>query len=291
MLAKTFYLSIVTLHEKNFSVKDCNMSKPSPRLLLLRLLTVADNNTLTAAEAVLAGSVFGITENSIRVTMARLTQADLAEAIGPATYRLGHKAQKLGGDVALWHTADDRTIPSDGSWIAVATGGLPRSDRKMLRARARALSLLGFRELDKGLYLRPNNLLGGVPMVRHRLRDLGVEEEAAVFRADDFDDTRQKKALGLWSDMQLEKHYKEMSQRLNHWLAHMDELPDKVALRDVFILGDAGIRSVVFDPLLPAPLVDECARQQYFKTVRRFNKKGRRLWLAFFAEASATSSE
>lgn len=54
------------------------MNKPSPRLLLLRLLTVADNSTLTATEAILAGSVFGMTENSIRVTMARLTQAELA---------------------------------------------------------------------------------------------------------------------------------------------------------------------------------------------------------------------
>ena len=48
------------------------------------------------------------------------------------------------------------------------------------------------------------------------------------------------------------------------------------------MLGDAGIRSVIFDPLLPAPLVDEAARQQYFNTVRRFNDEGRRLWSAFF---------
>ena len=260
------------------------MNKPTPRLLLLRLLMVADANTLSASEAVLAGSIFDMTENSIRVTLARLTQADLAEAAGPANYRLGPKAQKLGADVALWHTADKRTVKSDGSWIAVATGGLPRSDRKVLRARARALSLLGFRELDKGLYLRPNNLLGGINLIRRRLLDLGLEEEAAVFKASDFDDVRQKKALMLWSDMYLEKHYEEMSQQLTNWLEHMDDLPSHVALREIFILGDAGIRSVIFDPLLPAPLVDEEARQEYFNTVRRINDEGRRLWFAFFKQ-------
>lgn len=267
------------------------MNKPSPRLLLLRLLTVADKNTLTAAEAVLAGSVFGMTENSIRVTIARLTQADLAEAIGPAIYRIGPKAQKLGIDVASWHTSDKRIVKSDGSWIAVATGGLPRSDRKVLRARARALSLLGFRELDKGLYLRPNNLLGGINVARQRLLDLGLGKEAAVFKAYDFDSVRQEKALALWSDMQLEKHYEEMSQRLNNWLEHMDDLPYDVALREIFMLGDAGIRSVIFDPLLPAPLVDEAARQQYFSTVRRFNHEGRRLWFAFFKDANILESD
>lgn len=262
------------------------MNNPTPRLLLLRLLMVADANMLTASEAVLAGSIFGMTENSIRVTLARLTQADLAEVTGPANYRLGPKAQKLGADVALWHTADKRTVKSDGSWIAVATGGLPRSDRKVLRARARALSLLGFRELDKGLYLRPNNLVGGIDVVRKRLLDLGLEEEAAVFKANDFDAIRQKKALELWSNMCLEKHYERMSQLLNNWLKRMDDLSSNVALREIFILGDAGIRSVIFDPLLPAPLVDEEARQKYFNTVRRINEEGRRLWFAFFKDVS-----
>ncbi len=262
------------------------MNKLTPRLLLLRLLMVAEANTLTASEAVLAGSVFGMTENSIRVTLARLTQAELAEAIGTANYKLGPKAQKLGADVALWNTADKRTVKSDGSWIAVATGGLPRSDRKILRARARALSLLGFRELDKGLYIRPNNLLGGIDVVRRRLLDIGLEEEAAVFKADDFDDVRQKKALQLWSDMQLEMHYENMSQQLNNWLKHMNSLPSNVALREIFILGDAGIRSVIFDPLLPPTLVNEEARQKYFNTVRRINEEGRQLWFAFFKDVS-----
>lgn len=257
------------------------MNKPSPRLLLLRLLTVADNNTLTITEAILAGSVFGMTENSIRVTMARLTQAELAEATSPATYRLGPKAQKLGEDVASWYTFDKRTIKSDGSWIAVATGGLPRSDRKMLRARERALSLLGFRELEQGLYIRPNNLLGGIDKVRARFLNLGLAG-AIVFKADEFDTVRQEKALALWADMELAKRYKDMAHQLNHWLDHMNDLNDEVALQEVFILGDAGIRSVIFDPLLPDPLVNEVERQQYFNTVRRFNDEGRRLWLAFF---------
>lgn len=266
------------------------MNKPTPRLLLLRLLTVAKANTITASEAVLAGSIFDMTENSIRVTLARLTHAGLAEAIGPAHYKLGPKAQKLSDDVALWHSADKRTIKTDdswiahGSWIAVVTGSLPRSDRKVLRNRARALSLLGFRELDKGLFLRPNNLLGGIDVVRKRLLDLGLEAQAAVFRADDLDGERQAKALKLWSDMQLEDYYEKMSQQLNDWLQQMDKLPHKVALQEVFILGDSAIRSIIFDPLLPAPLVDEKARQKYFNIVRHLNEEGRRLWLAFFKE-------
>ncbi|WP_201582637.1 PaaX family transcriptional regulator [Psychrobacter immobilis] len=271
---------------ESYFVKNCNISWPTPRLLLLRLLTVADEETLTVAEAVRAGALFDMTENSVRVTMARLTQAGLVEAVDAAIYRLGAKGQKLGADVAAWSTVDQRVTEWDSTWIAVTTGGLPRSDRKVLRARARALSLLGFRELDTGLYLRPNNLSGGVDTVRARLLDLGLGEEAAVFKASVFDSVRQEKALSLWSDMQLEASYKEISQRLNDWLATKDKLPREAALRDVYLLGDAGIRSVIFDPLLPAPLVNETERQQFFATVRRFNNEGRRLWYAFFKESN-----
>ncbi len=280
------YSTMLILHMESYFVKNCNISWPTPRLLLLRLLTVADEETLTVAEAVRAGALFDMTENSVRVTMARLTQAGLVEAVDAAIYRLGAKGQKLGADVAAWSTVDQRVTEWDSTWIAVTTGGLPRSDRKVLRARARALSLLGFRELDTGLYLRPNNLSGGVDTVRARLLDLGLGEEAAVFKASVFDSVRQEKALSLWSDMQLEASYKEISQRLNDWLATKDKLPREAALRDVYLLGDAGIRSVIFDPLLPAPLVNETERQQFFATVRRFNNEGRRLWYAFFKESN-----
>ena len=277
---------MLVLHMESFFVKNCNISWPTPRLLLLRLLTVADGKTLTAAEAVRAGALFDMTENSVRVTMARLTQAGLVEAVDSAIYCLGAEGQKLGADVAAWSTVDERVTKWDSTWIAVTTGGLPRSDRKVIRARTRALSLLGFRELDTGLYLRPNNLSGGVDTVRARLLDLGLGEEAAVFKASVFDSVRQEKALSLWSDMQLEASYKEISQRLNDWLATKDKLPREAALRDVYLLGDAGIRSVIFDPLLPAPLVNETERQQFFATVRRFNNEGRRLWYAFFKESN-----
>ncbi len=277
---------MLILHMKSNIVKNSNTSWPTPRLLLLRLLTAADEETLTAAEAVRAGALFDMTENSVRVTMARLTQAGLVEAVDAAIYRLGAEGQKLGADVAAWSTADQRVTEWDNSWIAVTTGGLPRSDRKVLRARARALSLLGFRELDTGLYLRPNNLSGGVETVRARLLDLGLGEEAAVFKASAFDGVRQDKALSLWSDMQLEAGYKEISQRLHDWSAAKDTLPRDTALREVYMLGDAGIRSVIFDPLLPAPLVNERARQQFFDTVRHFDSEGRRLWYAFFKEGN-----
>jgi phenylacetic acid degradation operon negative regulatory protein len=150
----------------------------------------------------------------------------------------------------------------------------------------RALSLLGFRELDAGLYIRPNNLSGGVEGIRSRLFDLQLEPEAAVFQASHFDKDRQKKSLGLWAQMQLEAHYKKVSNQLSDWQKTQHSLDNETALRDAYLLGDFAIRNVVFDPLLPAPLVEESARQRFFDTVRQFNAEGRKLWYAFFTKVN-----
>jgi len=50
-----------------------------------------------------------------------------------------------------------RVCEWNGAWIAVHSGPLGRSDRSASRARERALALVGLRELDRGLFLRPDN--------------------------------------------------------------------------------------------------------------------------------------
>ena len=45
---------------------------PNPRSLILNLLLATDSQCLSAREAVASCALFGISENSVRVTLARL---------------------------------------------------------------------------------------------------------------------------------------------------------------------------------------------------------------------------
>jgi len=155
------------------------MIRPNPRHLLLNLMTAADDQTLSARDAVAGCALFGITENSVRVTLVRLAAGGLIEAAGRGAYRLGPNATGLASDVAGWRQAEQRLRDWNGDWVAVHVGNLGRSDRTALRVRDRALALLGLCELERGLYLRPDNLLGGVSAVRERLYKLGLESPTA----------------------------------------------------------------------------------------------------------------
>lgn len=262
-------------------VNSCNIADPHPRRVVLNLLRAAGGGVLSVPEAVRAGALFGISDNSMRVTLARLARAGLVEAAARGLYRLGPAGRAIAADVAGWREAETRLTPWRGRWVAAATGGLPRSDRKLLRARGRALSMLGMRELENGLYIRPDNLAGGIEAVRGRLHDLGLERQAAVFAAGDFDAARTAAAMALWRTPALEADYRAGVARLDGWTGNAAALPLDAAARESFLLGDDAIRRIVFDPLLPAPLADEKARSAFIEAACRFDDLGRCIWDEF----------
>lgn len=259
----------------------CNIELPNARRVILNLLGVAEGGVLGAAEAIAACALFGISENSARVTLARLSRARLVEAAGRGVYRLGSQGRAIAAAIAGWRGTEARLVPWSGRWVAASTGGLPRSDRRALRARQRALSMLGMRELDNGLFLRPDNLVGGPATVRGRLAGLGLGAEAAVFGLDDLDAARQARAMALWRGDGPADSYRAGAERLEAWAAAADTLPPDIAARESFLLGDDAIRRIVFDPMLPAPLADEAARRAFIVAAIRFDALGRRIWTQF----------
>jgi phenylacetic acid degradation operon negative regulatory protein len=76
-------------------------------------------------------------------------------------------------------------------------------------------------------------------------------------------------------------------QRLQRWLARADRLPLADAARDSFSLGHDAIHQLVFDPLLPEPLVDADARQRFIDAVVRFDAAGQTIWKRFREETAA----
>ncbi|MET1078100.1 MAG: PaaX family transcriptional regulator C-terminal domain-containing protein [Pseudomonas sp.] len=254
--------------------------KLTAKTLILDLLLASDGRPLSARDAIVAAALFGISENTVRVALARLSTDSLLEGAGRGCYHLGPLARELAGDVASWRTAEQRMRPWSGDYLAVVSAALGRSDRTALRRRERALQLLGFRELEKGLHVRPNNIESNVEAVRRRLYGLGLEASARMFVAGQFEAASVTQIHALWDGAALNGAYHQLSQQLEAWLLRAGELEPEVAARESFLLGSRAIRQVVHDPLLPAPLVDTEARQAFVACVRRFDQAGQQIWQA-----------
>ena len=255
--------------------------RPKAKALILDLLSVTGGLAFPVRKLAVACALFDISENSVRVTLVRLSAAGLIEAAGRGAYRLGESAGEFASEVGTWRTAETRVRTWNGDYVAVHGGSWARSDRGAYRRGQRALQMLGFRELTQGLSVRPDNLDGGIEFVRTRLHALGLEPEASVFRAAAFDPDLEARARSLWDAKELVASYRRSRARLAAWLERAPALELDVQAREVFLLGGSAIRQVVYDPLLPAPLIDVDERRTFVDAVHRFDRSGRAIWKRF----------
>lgn len=272
----------------------------NPRLLILSLLLGAESQTQAARPPGLAAppattlgvrellascGLFGVSDNGVRVALARAVAAGLLVTPERGVYALGPQARPLADEVGRWHHLAGRLLPWSGDWLAVHVGASGRSDRPALRARERAFDLLGLAELERGLHLRPDNLAGGADALRARLHALLPEGAAAgtVFVLRGLSAPDDAQARSLWDTAALDTRYRDTTAGLAAWLDQARGLPLERAARECFELGHAAIRQLVFDPLLPAPLVDDAARQRFIHTVTRFDNVGKGVWQHFLA--------
>ena len=229
-----------------------------------------------------ACALLGIQESSTRVALARLTAAGLLAASARGSYTLGPAAQALADDVSAWRNPAPAVRDWNGDWIAVHAGALGRSDRVALRARERAFGLLGLAEFERGLSLRPDNLAGGVERAARATAPAGARTASTVFGARGFEPRRDDAARALWDGRALNERYRTQAARPRR-LGRRASLPVEAAAREAFILGNQAIHERVFDPLLPAPLVDTDARDAFFSAVRRFDAAGQAIWQNFLS--------
>lgn len=225
-----------------------------------------------------ACGIFGFSANTVRVTLVKMRADGTVVSPERGTYELGAKSRELSHRIMGWRNVSDRTVDWDRSWVGVYVGHLSRSDRAALGRRTRAFRLLGFRELEDGLFIRPNNLEGGVAEVRVTLERLGVEANAICTRVDEFSGRDGVRALNLWDTAATMTGYRELREQLERSLRARQDQPLVEAVREAFLLGREVIRWVTLDPLLPADIAPTEERDRLVEAMRNYDETGRVLW-------------
>jgi phenylacetic acid degradation operon negative regulatory protein len=258
--------------------------QPSPRSLILDLLSTVGRASAPVRALVAAAGLFGIAENSLRVALARLLADGLVERDARGRYRLGVRAAALNEEIRAWRRVEERLVPWSGAWLAVHLAGLTKPPARARRERARALRVVGFRPLAPGLELRPDNLAGGVDAVRARLASLGLAAAGPVCVLDRLDTTWEARARALWDADELVQGYRDTRRSLERSAERLGELPVEAAMAESFRLGGAAIRQIVFDPLLPEPIVPAAERRALVAAMRHYDALGRRVWWGWLGD-------
>jgi phenylacetic acid degradation operon negative regulatory protein len=256
-------------------------TKPTPKRLILSLMSAPSLETVEVGHLIRWGQLFGIEPAATRVAVGRLAKQGFITAVERGTYTIGPQGSLMAETASHWAQVEDRIGPWTGGWIVVHTSHLGRADKTALRARERAFRLYGFAELVAGLWCRPDNLAQLLDLTRTELIALGLESAAVVMQVRDIPGIDPETLYALWPREQIEAGCREYIKAMIRSEKHLQTIGNEEAARETFLVGEAVIRRINSDPLLPAQMIDTRARRQLIKGMVHYNQLGRAVWDKF----------
>jgi phenylacetic acid degradation operon negative regulatory protein len=249
--------------------------------LILDLISATSDHRLHVRVLIVVAALFDITENSVRVALARLVSRGLLSRNGRGAYALAAGGRPVQRHVASWSLLEERMVVWRATWCGVLLSRKVHAGRSAAKRRQRALDFWGLRLLEPGLWIRPDNLVGGVRALRQQLGELGLDEDSRVFAISELDGVAESRARALWSSDSLGDDYRSALSRLKKSARGLDELPLERAVVESFVEGGRVIHRLAFDPLLPEEILPGAARRALVEEMRSYDQRGRRIWAAF----------
>ena len=259
----------------------------SARALVLSLLSGTDAAPQTIARLISAAALFGIEAATLRVAVTRLIKEGLLESPDRGVYMPGPRAQALTRRLQDWRNVPTRLAPWTGDWLVVLTHHLGRTDRKQLRARERALALFGYREAEAAVWVRPANLARDLAGHRADLTAIGADDAISVLCVSEIAMASAPDWPALWSTGALARSYATAITAMQDSLARLPGQREDDAARETLLTGQAVIRLINFDPLLPPELGDQAEFFRMVDQMRAYNDVGLACWRAYYASVDA----
>ena len=256
--------------------------KLNARHLILDLLYASKNSTLSIKRILAAAELLGISDNGIRVAVARLNQENVIQAIERGVYQLLEKKFDT-SFISLNKHPDMQTATTwNGKYVLVYTGTLGRVDRTALSKREKALRYYGFQELEQNVFIRPDNLTLNLSPLKTAVIQFGLDPDARFFQVSQLES--ETEVRDLWDIEELHQTYHAVQHAINDWFENYQNLTLADAAKSAFHLGKSALFSLRADPLLPAEWIDTDARQQFELAVRKIEKQGQLLWQHYFKD-------
>ncbi|MFW1838687.1 PaaX family transcriptional regulator C-terminal domain-containing protein [Acinetobacter gyllenbergii] len=258
------------------------IAKMNARDLIIDLLLGLQGRAISIKQIILAAQLFEISENSIRVAVTRLSSEGVIEVIERGVYQFTVQSHEWANVMLNRKHGIQQTKKWNQQYLAVFTGELGRVDRTALHRRERALKHFGFKELEQGIYLRPDNLVIGFDQLVVELKSSGLENSAKLCQISHFDAKTLAAIPELWPRQTLNQNYQKYSQMIQTWLSTAHQLSLEDAARESLLLGRQTISLLMNDPLLPEGFVDVQLREQFAQSVQQLDQTGLNSWRKFY---------
>ena len=230
-----------------------------------------------------AAELLRLSPNAMRIALSRLTAKGDVVTTRRGAYALSPARVEAFEHVRRYRTGFAKRIAWRGGFLGVLTADLPRRDATLLRRRTRALDLVGFRALRHGLFVRPDNLAGGLPAIGQQLTRLGLDVEAELCGVTL--DARQRARVEQRYQVKADaRRAQGLTRKVEALLPLMRRRSPRQLAATSFWLGDEVLRFLARDPLLPDELADPGPRRKLSELMSALDKQGLAVWRSLLEE-------
>jgi len=253
----------------------------SPRRLVLDLLDADPESMGNTPGLLAAGQVFGFSANQMRVALSRLLAAGLLRKPRRGRYALSGEGAALREEIQGWRGIEDRRTDWCGAWCAVLVANVAAESSAQARRHTRALQLRGLRRWRPGLWVRPDNLVGGLERLTAELSQLGLDGQQGSFLITGADPACSGELAALWDAPHIEEEYRRRLADIEEACTRLRAGTGAEHLVETITLGSDTIRFLLKDPLLPEALAAGRERRALVAAMDRYDREGRRQWRQF----------
>lgn len=251
---------------------------PSAQNLILDVLKLNQPEHSNVRNLIKLGDFFNITENTIRVTLARLCKAEMIISTRRGFYTISARATRVEQELWNWRKSEQIVKDWEGHYIILSCRHNKMHDQVIRKKNQKALKLMGFAEFEENTYIRPANLIYTNQKIKEKLIRLGLTTQANIFTAYNIEASHERLIEHLWKPAQLNQYYIEHAQKMQNWMLQQHLHSQKELIQGSYLLCQDAIRHIFFDPLLPEPYINQKNRQNLIDTTYRFEINGIKIW-------------
>jgi len=246
-----------------------------PVSLILDLLRTYPDKGTSVRNIMASGSMFGFSENLMRVSLTRLVAKNTIENFQRGYYRLSRASDPVNDLVEQWRSGEARLKPwKPDTWLCVhaSTGD------SLLPHAVWALTNYGFRPVVDQLWIRPDNLRLESAQLSASLQSIGLPTTAVLLTGAGVPKVHGSAWFRAFDVAALNQGYIDMTQDLMSSMARLSALPASAAKKQSFQLGGRAIQLLVKDPLIPEQFQSPANRELLWKVMLEYDEAGRKVW-------------
>ncbi|WP_093190636.1 hypothetical protein [Pseudovibrio sp. Tun.PSC04-5.I4] len=215
----------------------------------------------------------------MRAALSRLKEREKLRNLGRGIYGLPEKPMIEWSFNRSWRDYVEEIIQWSGHWVLASWSNNAKLSRSESLSKEDLLHRYGFRKWRPQLFIRPDNITGGLPAMRQRIATWSAADQFEFSEMRQVEMKLETHLMSHWNDS-VQNHDNIVSLLNDSLLKTRGEITGET-VAEVLSVGRCAVKSVLKNPRLPEPYGNHANLRELSTTLATYEVHGLELWTQY----------